>query len=390
MITKVTGDKPFQVMAETFCISPSNEGYTLQFSADGTSYSDLMVVDAGGNKTVTEQAVGTYYRCIGNATEVTVTSGMDCNTGGGGGTNVPAYDLDALQAATTEERKAFVDEVIKKVENKEPFYAAARRGYPYLHLNTVKIFDDYIDFIFVYFPNNLQKTEYIYEFLRDGSTASIYQKNARFFISEQSPTMFIDLTGELIQVNAGFWWQYLTSNTIISYALLGLPVVLWSTMYGVVARGAITSAERFVKTDENGNFTENYFLITSEITYDNVIYDGVWKVTSDEVTKVSFTQRANTQTYTYNISTLLTQGTEAVAAFYADVTAKVTAGDISNFKFIWVDDSDENNYFYSEQVCYRWQKSDNWFVISFAVQDAPSKFRYVRLGQAGNTENEVA
>lgn len=389
MITKVTGDKPFQVMAETFCISPSNEGYTLQFSADGTSYSDLMVVDAGGNKTVTEQAVGTYYRCIGNATEVTVTSGMDCNTGGGGGTNVPAYDLDALQAATTEERKAFVDEVIKKVENKEPFYAAAKRGF-YLHLNTVKIYDDYIDFIFVYFPTNLQKTEYIYEFLRDGSKASIYQKNARFFISEQSPTMFIDLTGELIHVNALFWWRYLTSNTSIGYALLGLPVVLWSNEYGVASRGAITSAQRLLETDENGNITENYFLITSEITYGDAIYDGVWKVTSDEVTKVSFTQRANTQTYTYNISTLLTQGTEAVAAFYADVTAKVTAGDISNFKFIWVDDSDENNYFYSEQVCYRWQKSDNWFVISFAVQDAPSKFRYVRLGQAGNTENEVA
>lgn len=97
MITKVTGESPFQVMAETFCVSPSNEGYTIQFSADGSSYTDLMAVGAGINKTVSEQAVGTYYKLVGNATEVTVTSGMDCNTGGGGG---GSYTLPKATATT--------------------------------------------------------------------------------------------------------------------------------------------------------------------------------------------------------------------------------------------------------------------------------------------------
>ena len=98
MITKITGESPFQVMAETFCISPSNEGYTIQFSADGTSYTDLIAVEAGVNKTVSEQAVGTYYKLVGNASEITVTSGMDCNTGGGGGGG--SYTLPKASSTT--------------------------------------------------------------------------------------------------------------------------------------------------------------------------------------------------------------------------------------------------------------------------------------------------
>lgn len=37
---KVNGENAFQVLAHSFAISPSSEGYTLQYSANGIDYTD--------------------------------------------------------------------------------------------------------------------------------------------------------------------------------------------------------------------------------------------------------------------------------------------------------------------------------------------------------------
>ena len=40
MRLKIKGEQPFQVIAHSCIISPSQESYTLQFSADGDTYTD--------------------------------------------------------------------------------------------------------------------------------------------------------------------------------------------------------------------------------------------------------------------------------------------------------------------------------------------------------------
>ena len=93
------------------------------------------------------------------------------------------------------------------------------------------------------------------------------------------------------------------------------------------------------------------------------------------------------QTETYNISNLITEGTDAIASFYSNITSRISGGS-DDFRFIWKESSDDN-YFKAEQAYYRWQKNDNWLVIVFPVQDSGTQMRYVRLGAAGNYENEV-
>lgn len=85
MVQKITGEAPFQVLATNFSISPSQEDYTLQISADGTNYSDLFTVSAGQTKMVTNVANGSYYRLKNNASEVSINWRTQCNDGQGGG-----------------------------------------------------------------------------------------------------------------------------------------------------------------------------------------------------------------------------------------------------------------------------------------------------------------
>ena len=85
MITKITGETPFQVLTNNFSISPSQEGYTLQISADGSNYSDLFAVSAGQTRMVSNVAANSYYRLKGNNSEVTVNWLKTCVTDGGGG-----------------------------------------------------------------------------------------------------------------------------------------------------------------------------------------------------------------------------------------------------------------------------------------------------------------
>lgn len=85
MIYKIQGEQPFQVLASNFSIGPSNEGYTLQISADGNNYSDLFSVGANVTRMVTGVANGSFYRLSGNNSLVQVNWNKQCNDGGSGG-----------------------------------------------------------------------------------------------------------------------------------------------------------------------------------------------------------------------------------------------------------------------------------------------------------------
>ncbi len=81
----VIGEAPFQVLATNFSIGPSQEGYTLQISADGSNFSDLFSVGAGVTRMVTGVANGSYYRMDGNESDVVINWRTQCNDGEGGG-----------------------------------------------------------------------------------------------------------------------------------------------------------------------------------------------------------------------------------------------------------------------------------------------------------------
>lgn len=71
---KVTGEKAFQVEAHSFAVSPSAEGYTLNYSADGVNFTACEdSTAAGDNLAVVDFARGMYFKLVGNASEVTVT-----------------------------------------------------------------------------------------------------------------------------------------------------------------------------------------------------------------------------------------------------------------------------------------------------------------------------
>lgn len=84
MITKITGETSFQVLTNNFSISPSNEGYTLQISADGTNFSNLFSVGANVTRLVTGVAANSYYRLLGNQSVVSINWMKTCVTEGGG------------------------------------------------------------------------------------------------------------------------------------------------------------------------------------------------------------------------------------------------------------------------------------------------------------------
>ena len=85
MTYKIQGEQPFQVLATNFSIGPSNEGYTLQVSADGNDYSDLFTVAANTTRMVTDVANGSYYRLSGNNSDVSVNWRSQCTDGKSGG-----------------------------------------------------------------------------------------------------------------------------------------------------------------------------------------------------------------------------------------------------------------------------------------------------------------
>lgn len=73
MKIKVNADDAFQVLAHSFGVSPSAEGYTLQYSADGIDYTDWEeATPADENLFVINVPKYSYFKLDGNQSEVTV------------------------------------------------------------------------------------------------------------------------------------------------------------------------------------------------------------------------------------------------------------------------------------------------------------------------------
>ena len=70
---KIQGEKPFQILAHSFAVSPSAEGYTLNYSADGidfTAWADSTPADEVCM--VINVAKGCYFKLVGNNSEVNI------------------------------------------------------------------------------------------------------------------------------------------------------------------------------------------------------------------------------------------------------------------------------------------------------------------------------
>lgn len=74
MVNKVIqAETPFQVLAHSFAISPSAEGYTLNYSANGTDYTAWAeATQANDTCVVNGAAKGMWFKLVGNKSEVEV------------------------------------------------------------------------------------------------------------------------------------------------------------------------------------------------------------------------------------------------------------------------------------------------------------------------------
>lgn len=72
---KVSGEKPFQVGASKFCIGATENGYTLNYSADGEHFTPWEEGTlANVDQVVVGAAAGMYFKLAGNTTDnVTIT-----------------------------------------------------------------------------------------------------------------------------------------------------------------------------------------------------------------------------------------------------------------------------------------------------------------------------
>lgn len=73
MIMKVQGESPFQIFLHSFCVSPSAEGYVLNYSADGYSYTAWEdPVPADEVLVVNGSPEGMYFKLMGNNSILTI------------------------------------------------------------------------------------------------------------------------------------------------------------------------------------------------------------------------------------------------------------------------------------------------------------------------------
>lgn len=73
MRVPIEGEKPFSILSDSFMISPSNEGYTLNYSADGDNFTAWEeATPAGQNLVVTNCPKECYWKLVGNATKVII------------------------------------------------------------------------------------------------------------------------------------------------------------------------------------------------------------------------------------------------------------------------------------------------------------------------------
>lgn len=71
---KITGEQPFQVLAHSFAVSSSEDGYTLEYSANGVDYTEWdEATPANETLVVNGIAKMMYFRLKGNTSEVDIT-----------------------------------------------------------------------------------------------------------------------------------------------------------------------------------------------------------------------------------------------------------------------------------------------------------------------------
>ena len=69
----ISKEQPFKVNATSFAISPSAEGYTLNYSANGEDWTAWeKATPANENCIVNGCAYGMYYKLVGNDSEVRI------------------------------------------------------------------------------------------------------------------------------------------------------------------------------------------------------------------------------------------------------------------------------------------------------------------------------
>ena len=70
---KVTGEQPFQILAHSFAVSPSAEGYTLNYSANGEEYTAWEeATPANEVLVVNGVAKLMYFKLVGNQSDVEI------------------------------------------------------------------------------------------------------------------------------------------------------------------------------------------------------------------------------------------------------------------------------------------------------------------------------
>lgn len=69
----ISGEQAFQVLSHSFSVSPSNEGYVLLYSANGTEWTEFEEeVPADETLVVNGCAFGQYFKLSGNESDVQV------------------------------------------------------------------------------------------------------------------------------------------------------------------------------------------------------------------------------------------------------------------------------------------------------------------------------
>ena len=70
----ISGETPFQVLAHSWAASPSAEGYTLNYSADGINYT-AYTEETPANEVLIVNGVAKnmWFKLAGNNSEVTIT-----------------------------------------------------------------------------------------------------------------------------------------------------------------------------------------------------------------------------------------------------------------------------------------------------------------------------
>lgn len=70
---QITGEAPFQILAHSFSVSPSESGFTLSYSADGRSYTNWdESTPANETLVVNGIAKGMFFKLSGNSSTVSI------------------------------------------------------------------------------------------------------------------------------------------------------------------------------------------------------------------------------------------------------------------------------------------------------------------------------